>query len=260
MSINVSQIYVRYPDEKDAAEVLAGSPPGEAGAPVYTVIRTPSPWLAVASRDNTTDPAVAQRLSRALEAKSIWYGLAGNALAYRLIRYELGREVEQVRDPADLFREEPPSLLPEYRDVEQELHARLRREGIPTDYVFLFSEEIGASAKGSHDAAVVRGGAAEPFTHRVPRRESDEVRTLFDLYKEGEQRVTELLHLQGAYDEARARRLFATLETVCRRRALPEGWKVQYLAGSTRDPDLGRRLAELHAKGRFSYELAPPPQ
>jgi hypothetical protein len=86
------------------------------------------------------------------------------------------------------------------------------------------------------------------------------VRTLFDLYKEGEQTVYEMLHLHGAFDESRAEQLFKTLEGVCRRRSLPPGWKVRYMAGSARDPALGRRLASAHARGHYSFELSPPPE
>ena len=52
--------------------------------------------------------------------------------------------------------------------------------------------------------------------------------------------------------------LFKTLEEVCRRRSLPSGWKVTFMAGSVRDPDLGRRLAGAHSRGRYSFDLVPP--
>jgi hypothetical protein len=261
VSINVSQIFVRYPDEKDAAEILArylaagGERPSS-----FIVARTPGPWLAVLAGDNTPAPEVAQLLSRALEAAAIWFGLAGNTLAYRLIRYAWGRRLEEIQEPPEIFRTEADFPLPEYRDVEEILYRRLRAEGIPAEYVYLFAEEVGAESSGGRaHAAVVRAGTVEPFAHRVPRRGADAVRTLFDLYKEGEQVVYEMLHLRGTFDEGRAERLLRTLEDVCRRRTLPPGWKVRYLAGSARDPELGRRLAAAHAKGRFSFELEPPP-
>ena len=262
MSINVSQIFVRYPDEKDAAGFLAELQRRSPGGLSYVVVRTPTPWLAVSARDNAPAPETARQLSRALEASAIWYGLAGNALAYRLIRYELGRESDKVLEPEEIFRPEATYALPAYRDVEQELYRRLRDQGLPPEYLYLFAEEIGVAGgeKGNPDAASVRDGTVEPFRHRVPRRGSDAVRTLFDLYKEGEQTVYEMLHLHGAFDESRAEQLFKTLEQVCRRRSLPPGWKVRYMAGSVRDPGLGRRLAGAHSRGRYSFELQPPPE
>lgn len=262
MSINVSQIFVRYPDEQDVAEVLAElqrrAPPG---GPSYVVVGTPSPWIAVAARDNAPAPDTARSLSRALEATAIWYGLAGNTLAYRFIRTELGRETDKALVPEEIFKPEATYVLPAYRDVEQELHRRLRDAGIPPEYIYLFVEEIGVSGgkKEAPDAAAVRDGAVEPFRHRVPHRGSDGVRTLFDLYKEGEETVYEMLHLHGAYDETRAEQLFRTLEQVCRRRSLPPGWKVRFMAGSVRDPALGARLASAHSRGSYSFELTPPP-
>jgi hypothetical protein len=260
VSINVSQIFVRYPDEKDAAEVLATYQQAREGAPSFVVARTPTPWLAVLAADNAPAPETAQLLSRALEASALWYGLAGNALAYRLLRYELGREAAREMEPAEIFRPDASFVLPEYRDAEEILYGKLRQASIPAEYIYLFMEEVGAGSRpGRTDAVVVRQGRVESFLHRVPRRGSDGVRTLFDLYKEGEQTVYEMLHLYGEFDEARARQLFGTLERVCRRRTLPPGWKVCYLAGSVRDPKLGRRLAAEHAKGRFSFDLTPPP-
>ncbi len=261
MSINLSQIFVRYPDEADAAEILADYQRARRGSPSFIATRTPTPWLAVSAGDNASAPEAAQVLSRALEAAAVWYGLAGNSLAYRLIRWEHGRELEKVLEPPEIFDPSGTALLPAYRDAEEELYRRLRGAGLPAEYVYLFAEEIGVSGgpKGTADAAAVREGAIERFRHRVPRRGTDAVRTLFDLYKEGEQTVTEMLHLHGAFDAARAEQLLRTLEAVCRRRALPPGWKVRYLAGSARDPKLGARLAEAHARGRFSFELEPPP-
>lgn len=261
MSINVSQIFVRYPDWKDAAEVLADYQHRSHGVPSFVVTRTSSPWLAVCAGDNAPAPEAAQVLSRALEASAIWYGLAGNALAYRVIRYGLGRETEKVLEPAEIFKPDAEFVLPAYRDAESELYQRLRGAGLPPEYLYLFVEEIGVSGgpPGPADAATVREGSVAPFRHRVPRRSSDRVRTLFDLYREGEETVYEMLHLHGEFEEARAQQLLRTLEEVCRRRTLPPGWKVRYLAGSVRDPRLGRLLAGLHGRGRFSFELAPPP-
>ena len=261
VSINVSQVFVRYPDEKDAAEVLAGLQRKAPGGLTYVVARTPTPWLAVSSGDNAPAPEAARLLSRALEATAIWYGLAGNTLAYRLIRYELGRETDRVLVPEEIFQPDAAFALPAYRDVEQELYRKLRDAGIPAEYIYLFVEEIGVAGgeKESPDAVTVRDGSVEPFRHRVPHRGSDAVRTLFDLYKEGEETVYEMLHLHGDFDETRAEQLFRTLEKVCRRRSLPPGWKVRFMAGSVRDPALGPRLAGAHSRGRYSFELGPPP-
>jgi hypothetical protein len=260
LSINVSQIFVRYPDEKDAAGVLAELQKKAPGGLSYIVVRTPSPWLAISAGDNAPAPETARHLSRALEASAIWYGLAGNTLAYRLIRTELGREASRVLVPEEIFQAEAAAVLPIYRDVEQELHRRLLEAGVPAEYIYLFIEEIGVSGSDGEkpDAAAVRDGQVESFRHRVPRRGSEGVRTLFDLYKEGEETVYEMLHLHGAFDESRAEHLFRTLEEVCRRRSLPAGWKVTYLAGSVRDPELGRRLATAHSRGRYSFDLVPP--
>jgi len=260
VSINISQIFVRYPDEKDAADVLAELQRKSPGGLSFVVVRTPTPWLAISSGDNATSPETARALSRALEATVLWYGLAGNTLAYRLIRFELGREAEKILVPEEIFQAEAAAVLPVYRDVEAELHGRLLGAGIPAEYIYLFVEEIGISAQegGAPDAAAVREGRVQTFRHRVPRRGSTEVRTLFDLYKEGEETVYELLHLHGSFEPSRAELLFKTLEGVCRRRSLPEGWKVTFMAGSVHDPELGRQLQDAHARGRYSFDLVPP--
>ncbi len=257
MSINVSQVFVRYPDEKDAAGVLAAYRQKK-GGPSFIVVRTPAPWLAVSAGDDAPAPEAARALSRALEAAAVWYGLAGSSLAYRLIRFELGREAERVLEPPEIYDPDGAFPLPAYRDAEEELYRRLRALGLPAEYIYLFAEEIGMSGDGEvkADAVVVRDSGARPFLHRVPRRGSDRARTLFDLYKEGEQTVYETLNLCGAFDEARAQALFRTLEEVCRRRALPAGWKIRYLAGSARDPELGPRLADAWPKGKYSFDFA----
>ena len=68
MSINISQIFVRYPDEKDAAALLASKQDRSPDSPSFLVAKTGSPWLAVCSGDNTPSPDTARFLSRALEA------------------------------------------------------------------------------------------------------------------------------------------------------------------------------------------------
>src|SRR5262249_35574598 len=156
-------------------------------------------------------------LSRALEGGAIWFGLAGNTLAYRLIRYELGREVEKTLEPPEIFQADAARMMPAYRDVEAELYGKLRGSGIPLEYIYLFMEEIGVwgGDPGQTDAAVARSGSIENFVHRVPRRSVDAVRTLFDHHKEGEQTVYESIRLQGAFDNSRAKQLLQTLEQIC---------------------------------------------
>ncbi|HEV3026344.1 MAG TPA: hypothetical protein VG457_02170 [Planctomycetota bacterium] len=257
MSINISQIFVRYPDEKDVAALLAARQDRSPGSPSSLVARTGSPWLAVCSGDNAPSPETARHLSRALEGTVIWFGLAGNALASRYIRYALGNEAEKTLEPPEIFQAEPAAVMPAYRDVEQELYVRLRGLGIPQEYVYLFMEEIGVSggSPGSTDAVVVRNGTVEQFVHRVPRRSVDEVRTLYDHHKEGEQTVFETLRLQGAFEHGRARQLLQTLEAMSRRRRLPPGWKLKFRLEPDLDPDFVMRLVAVFAAGRYSYDL-----
>ena len=258
MSINVSQIFVRYPDEKDAAALLASRQDRGPGVPSLLVARTGTPWLVVCSGDNATAPDTARHLSRALEGSALWFGLAGNALAYRLIRYDLGREVEKTLEPPEIFQSDSAPLMPAYRDVEAELYGKLRALEIPFEYIYLFMEEIGVSGgdPGRTDAAVVRNGSVENFVHRVPRRSRDEVRTLFDHHKEGEQTVYESIRLQGDFDNGRAKQLLQTLEQVCRRRSLPQGWRIRYVLDPEVDPGFVMRLMAVHAAGKFAYELS----
>jgi len=258
VSINLSQIYVRYPDEKDVAALLAAQQDRLPGSPSFLVARTGTPWLAVCSGDNAPPPEKARHLSRALEGAAVWFGLAGNALAYRLLRYDLGRETEKVLEPPEIFGDEAAtSPMPAYKDVEAELYQRLRGLGIPQEYVFLFMEEIGVSggAPGTTDALVVRAGGVEPFVHRVPGRSVDAVRTLYDHHKEGEHAVIEAIRLQGTFDHGRARLFLQTLEQMCRRRSLPPGWKVRYRLEPDLDPDFVMRIAAVHAAGKFSYDF-----
>lgn len=253
MSINLSQAFVRYPDVKDAAEVLADFQRKGADSPEFIAARTPGGWIAVLATDDAPPPAAAQALSRALEARAVWFGLAGSALAYRLRRYELGRLAEEAAEPPEIFGGEGPSKLPAYRDAELVLLERLREQKIPDEYLYLLARELGMSG-GEPDAARVRGGRVEPFSHRVPKRPAEGVRTLFDLYTDGEEAVTDRLELRGAYDEARAEQLLRTLERITRRRSVPGGWTVRY-AVSSADPDLPAKLAALHAKARRAFEL-----
>ena len=160
-------------------------------------------------------------------------------------------------EPAEIFQAEPAVVIPAYRDVEQELYVKLRGLGIPPEYLYLFMEEIGVSGgnPGTTDAVVIRNGTVEQFVHRVPRRSVDEVRTLYDHHKEGEQTVFETLRLQGAFDHGRARQLLLTLETMTKRRRLPPGWKVKYRLEPELDPDFVMRLVAVFAAGKYSYDL-----
>ncbi len=258
MSINVSQIFVRYPDEKDVAALLASRQDRGPGATSFLIARTGTPWLAVCSGDNAPSFDTARHLSRALEGTALWFGLAGNALAYRLIRFDLGREVEKTLEPPEIFTADGAQIMPAYRDVEAELYGKLRGFDIPQEYVYLFMEEIGVSGgdPGRTDAAVVRNGTVENFVHRVPRRSVDAARTLFDHHKEGEQTVYESIRLQGAFDNGRAKQLLQTLEQVCRRRSLPPGWRIRYVLDPEVPSDFVMRLLAVHAAGKFSYELS----
>jgi len=258
LSINISQIFVRYPDEKDAAALLGARQNPAPGTPSLLVSRTGTPWLAVFSGDNMPQHEIARHLSRALEGTAIWFGLAGNTLAYRMIRYDLGREAEKVLEPAEIFQDDGVSLMPAYRDVEAELYGKLRAAGIPSEYIYLFMEEIGVSGgdPGRTDAAVVRNGIVENFVHRVPRRSVDAVRTLFDHHKEGEQTVYESLRLQGGFDNARAKLLLQTLEQMCKRRSLPQGWRTRYVLDPVPSADFVMKLMAVHAAARFSFELS----
>jgi len=257
VSINISQIFVRYPDEKDVAALLAARQDRAPGAPSALVARTGTAWLAVCAGDNAPSPETARHLSRALEGTVVWFGLAGNALASRYIRFALGNEAEKSLEPPEIFQSEPTTLMPAYRDVEQELYVKLRGLGIPQEYVYLFMEEIGVSGghPGSTDAVVVRNGTVEQFVHRVPRRSVDEVRTLYDHHKEGEQTVFETLRLQGAFEHGRARQLLQTLEAIARRRRLPPGWKLKFRLEPELDPDFLMRLVAVFAAGKYSYDL-----
>ncbi len=253
MSLNLNQIFVRYPDPKDAAELLRDARREEA----FVVAKTGGPWLAVLGGGNTLAQELAPLLSRALEAQALWFGLAGHTLAYRLVRYELGKEVERIAEPAELFTPDGPLILPVYKDVERELHQKLRALGVPADYVYLFAEEVGAAggAAGEPDAATVRQGAMEAFRHRVPRRGEDGVRTQFDLHKEGEQRVYESLTLHGGWDEERGRGLLRTLAAIRRRRAVPPDWTLRFLLSSPKAPDTALQLLKLHAAGKHDFEM-----
>lgn len=257
MSINLNQIFVRYPDPKDAGDLLADFQSKKPETPNLIVAKAGESWLAVVGGENTLPPEIAPLLSRALEAHAVWFGLAGNTLAYRLIRYEHGREVEHVMEPPEIFSPEEPAKMPAYKDVEDELHRKLRGYGIPREYIYLFVEELGVSGgtAGTPDAAAARAGTVELFRHRVPKRREEGARTLFDLYKEGDQRVYETLTLRGGYDEARAAGLLRVLAAICRRRAPPEGWAVRFQVSSPKEPSTALKVLEFHRRGKHPFEM-----
>lgn len=260
MSLNLNQVFVRYPDPKDAAELLLDFHRRKGPSLSFVVARAGGGWLAVLGADNTLPQEIGPLLSRALEAQALWYGLAGSSLAYRLLRWEHGREVERTLEPAELFTPDGPLLLPAYKDVEVELHKRLLAMGIPSDYVYLFAEEVGVAGgdPGTPDAAAVRNGGVELFRHRVPRRGDPGVRTLFDVFQEGEQKVYEHLTLHGEYEEGRAKELLRTLQSICRRRSLPPDWTVRFQAESPKLPATAEKLLALHAAGRHPFEMGYP--
>jgi hypothetical protein len=253
VSINLAQAFVRYPDARDAADVAAEYQGRNADAPGLIVARAPGGWVAVLAAGDDVPPALAERLSRALEARAFWFGLAGSALAYRARRYELGRVAEEAAEPAELFGGAESFALPAYRDAERVLLDRLRAAELPEEYLYLHEREVGM-AGGEPDAARVRGGQVERFSHRVPKRARGGVRTLFDLFEENEQTVTERLELRGTWDEARAEGLLRTLDAITRRREVPPGWTVRYEVSST-DPELPPKLAALHRKRPHPYTV-----
>lgn len=256
MSLNLSQAFVRYPDAKDAAEVAAEYQNQNPDTPGLIVARAPGGWLSVLGANDEVPPGLAERMSRALEARSIWFALAGSALAYRLRRHELGKLAEEAAEPPELFGGAESFALPAYRDAETVLLERLRGSALPEDYLCLYAREIGMS-EGDPDAARVRGGVIERFSHRVPKRARGGVRTQYDLYTEGEQAVTERLELRGTYDPARAEQLLRTLDRITKRREVPDGWTVRYAVSST-DPGLLPKLFTLHQKGRHPYRIQAP--
>lgn len=255
MSINLSQAFVRYPDARDASEVAAEYQNRNERAPGFIVAKATGGWVAVLAEGDDLPLGLAERLSRALEARAVWFGLAGTALACRMRRYELGRIAEETAEPAELFGGEASFKLPAYRDVELALLERLREAGLPEAYLYLHEREVGMSG-GEPDAARVRGGQIERFPHRVPRRAKRRVRTLFDEHQEEGQRVTDRLELRGSWDEARAEQLLRTLDGIARRREVPSGWTVRYAVASA-DPEVLANLAALHRKRPHPYELGP---
>jgi hypothetical protein len=270
VSLNVSQVFVRYPDVKDAAEAVEGWLAARlaAGGDVvrHVCVPTGSAWIGLYAAGNTSPPELAEHVSRALEAHATWFGLSARALAFRHRRYHLGRMTDDSLVPQELFGTGDDFKLPAYSDVEQGLFDRLKKE-IPEPYLFAFAEEFGASARGEPDAVVVapapwseRGVGREPFAHRLAKRPAG-VRTLWDEFDEEAKTVTDAVVLRGTYDEGRATSLVQLLQKLVVRRTVPDGWSARFRPESPTGATLVEPVVALHAAKRtalrLSYDLVP---
>jgi hypothetical protein len=257
VSLNIAHAFVRYPDIAGAAATASAyiaAAVKERGASLRIVlVATPDKWIGVYAEGNNSAPGIAQYLSRALEADAFWFGLAARSLAYRVQRFKLGKRVEETTEPAGLFGPEGPGVLPVYPDAEQEVYARLGQAGIPEAYRFLHAEELGAKAKGVHDAVQIRvtpdGNDEQPFAHRVAAGQTG-IRTLFDRFDEGASVVEDDLVVRGTFDADRGRALFATLRKIHARKRAPEGWTFRHAVESPEGPALLDPLLALYAEER----------
>ncbi len=271
VSLNLSQVFVRYPDVKDAAEAVEGWLAARlaAGGDVARHVCVPagSGWIGLYAAGNTSPPELAEHVSRVLEAHATWFGLSARALAFRHRRYHLGRMTDDTLVPQELFGAGDDFKLPSYADVEQELFERLKKD-VPEAYVFAFAEEFGASARGEPDAVVVarapwseRGVSREPFAHRLAKRPAG-VRALWDEFDEEAKTVTDAVVLRGTYDEGRAASLLQLLQKMVIRRSVPEGWKPRFRPESPAGSAMVDLVVALHAAKRnalrLSYDLVPP--
>lgn len=254
----MAHVFVRYPDVEQAAQTARGflgaSAPAPGEVPFHCLVRTGGPWIGIYARGNSASPALAQHLSRALEAEALWFGLAGRSLAYRIHRYRHGRRIEERTDPADLFGEGGPRPMPAYPDAEQEVFGWLDRSGVPAAYRFLHAEELGAQASGTPDAVMIKpasGGLEEhPFAHRPPARPGSGIRSMFDRFDEEQSIVEDEIVVRGGFDPERARGLFATLQRILARRTVPEGWTFRYVLESPEGAALLDPLFALYAEER----------
>lgn len=266
VSLNLAQSFVKYPDIAGAASTAAAylaSAVKERGTSIRVVMAAaPGGWIGVYTEGNNSAPEFAQYLSRALEADSIWFGLAGRSLAYRIQRFKLGKRVEETTQPADLFVPGGPGVLPLYPDAEQEVFSRLGQAGIPEGYRFLHAEELGAKASGRTDAVQIRvtgdGTEEQPFPHRAPNPTTG-IRTIFDRFDEAASIVEDDVVVRGTYDGERARALFGTLRRSLARKRPPTGWTFRFAIESPDgapllDPLLAQYVAEKKA-GRAPFEL-----
>jgi hypothetical protein len=239
VSLNLAQAFVRYPDITGAASTAASyltSSVKERRASLRVVMAAaPGGWIGVYTEGNNSAPEFAQYLSRALEADSVWFGLAGRSLAYRIQRFKLGKRVEETTQPADLFGPGGPGVLSLYPDAEQEVFSRLGQAGIPEGYRFLHAEELGIKPLGTPDAVQIRvtadGTEEQPFAHRAPNP-TPGIRTIFDRFDEAASIVEDDLLVRGAYDGERARALFGTLRRVHARKRPPTGWTFRFAVES----------------------------
>lgn len=270
VSLNLAQAFVKYPDVAGAASTAAGylaASAKELGSNLRMIlVATPGPWIGVYAEGNNSAPAIAQYLSRALEAEAIWFGLAARSLAYRIQRFKLGKRIQETTEPPGLFGPDGPGVLPIYPDAEQVVYAALGEAGIPEAYRFLHAEDLGAKSSGSNDAVQIRvapeGAEEQAFAHRPPSARPG-IRTLFDRFDEEASVVEDDLVLRGSFDPERARALFGTLRKIHGRKPPPAGWTYRFAVESPDgqallDPILALYAAERKA-GRASFELVKAP-
>jgi len=265
VTLNLSQVFLKYPDVFGAAGALrshlASRAKSDQDVPQHILVATGTPWLALLAWGNSASPEVAEYLSRALECHATWFGLAGRSLAYRVRRFHLGRRTDEINSPPELFGMPEPFALPAYVDVEKELLDLLLRDGLPPDYLFLRADELGMSGDdGDPDAVAVLGAPwsearveEKRFLHRRPRRDGRAPRTLFDRFDDAKQVVADEVVLRGTWDESRARSLLKLMHSMARRREVPAGWRHVYLLAASAGPDLLTPLGELFAREKASY-------
>ncbi len=261
----MAHAFVRYPDIAGAASTAAGYVAAESkergSSPRIVLVAAPGGWIGLYAEGNNSAPGIAQYLSRALEAESLWFGLAGRSLAYRIQRFKLGKRVEEATSPAGLFGPEGPGLLPIYPDAEQDVFTRLDQAGIPEAYRFLHVEELGARPSGTHDAVQIRfgpeGTEEQPFAHRPPNA-APGIRTLFDRFDEAASIVEDDVVVRGTHDPGRARALFATLGKIHARRRPPPGWTFRFAIESPEGAALLDPLLAQFASERAGFDLVKP--
>ena len=266
MSLNLAHAFVRYPEIAGAASTAAGFLAAEAKergqGPRHILVAT-GPWIGVYAEGNNTAPGLAQHLSRALEAESLWFGLAGRSLAYRVQRYKLGKRVEERTEPAGLFGSEGAGPMPLYPDAEADVFEWLGKAAIPEAYRFLHAEELGARPSGPADSVQIRvgpeGAEEQPFAHRPPAIATPGIRTLFDRVDEAASMVEDDVIVRGVYDRDRALALLGTIQKMGGRRRPPTGWSFRYVLQSPEGATLLDPVSEVYRierqTGRVSFDL-----
>ncbi len=277
MSLNLAQVFVRYPELEGVRQALqpwmAARLRARIEVPRLIAAETGGPWIAVYAGGDNPPPELAQHLSRSLEAEALWFGVAGRLLAYRRQVWRHGRRISEETAPPEIFGLAADRVpLPTYPDAEREVFEWLDGMGIPPAHRFLGSAELGASPDSPDRApnAFLLGPAADSpdgldereFHFRTPRREEAAVRTLFDRFDGEHAWVEDDVALRGTYEAQRARRLLTLLQAMSLRRTLPRGWAMRYRLESRSGPELLGPIAALHhdeaeARG-WTYELAPP--